>query len=78
MSQPVLDFWFDFGSTYSYPAIMRIGRLAAAADVSIRFRPFLRPRRERQLARGSVSCREVWIVDAVRSFATMTSGGSHA
>ena len=25
-----LDFWFDFASTYSYPAAMRIGPLAAA------------------------------------------------
>src|SRR5216684_2127435 len=38
---PVLDFWFDFASTYSYPAAMRIGRLAAEAGVRVRFRPFL-------------------------------------
>jgi len=38
---PVLDFWFDFASTYSYPAAMRIAPLAAAAGVSVRFRPFL-------------------------------------
>ena len=38
---PTLDFWFDFASTYSYPAAMRIGRLAAAAKVQVRFRPFL-------------------------------------
>ena len=37
----VLDFWFDFASTYSYPAAMRIGPLAEAADVRVRFRPFL-------------------------------------
>jgi 2-hydroxychromene-2-carboxylate isomerase len=37
----VLDFWFDFASTYSYPAAMRIGSLAAAAGVTVRFRPFL-------------------------------------
>jgi 2-hydroxychromene-2-carboxylate isomerase len=36
-----LDFWFDFASTYSYPAMMRIGPLAAAAGVTIRYRPFL-------------------------------------
>ncbi|MEA2903751.1 MAG: hypothetical protein QOI12_1138 [Alphaproteobacteria bacterium] len=36
-----LDFWFDFASTYSYPAAMRIGPLAAAAGVVVRFRPFL-------------------------------------
>src|SRR6266545_662884 len=38
---PILDFWFDFASTYSYPAAMRIGRLAADAAVTVRFRPFL-------------------------------------
>jgi 2-hydroxychromene-2-carboxylate isomerase len=36
-----LDFWFDFASTYSYPAAMRIAPLAATAGVTIRFRPFL-------------------------------------
>jgi 2-hydroxychromene-2-carboxylate isomerase len=41
MSPPVLDFWFDFASIYSYPAAMRIRRLADEADVKIRFRPFL-------------------------------------
>jgi 2-hydroxychromene-2-carboxylate isomerase len=41
MSAPGLDFWFDFASTYSYPAAMRIGALAAAAGVRVRFRPFL-------------------------------------
>jgi 2-hydroxychromene-2-carboxylate isomerase len=38
---PTLDFWFDFASTYSYPAAMRIGPAAAAAGVAVRFRPFL-------------------------------------
>lgn len=37
----VLDFWFDFASTYSYPAAVRIGPLAAGAGVRVRFRPFL-------------------------------------
>jgi 2-hydroxychromene-2-carboxylate isomerase len=41
MTDPVLDFWFDFASTYSYLAAARIGPLAAAAKVHIRFRPFL-------------------------------------
>lgn len=36
-----LDFWFDFASTYSYPAMMRIGPLAHAAGVTVRYRPFL-------------------------------------
>jgi 2-hydroxychromene-2-carboxylate isomerase len=38
---PVLDFWFDFASTYSYPAAMRVGPLATDAKVRVRFRPFL-------------------------------------
>ena len=41
MTPPVVDFWFDFASTYSFPAAMRIGRLAAEAGVRVRFRPFL-------------------------------------
>jgi 2-hydroxychromene-2-carboxylate isomerase len=36
-----LDFWFDFASTYSYPAIMRISPLAQTAGVRVRLRPFL-------------------------------------
>jgi 2-hydroxychromene-2-carboxylate isomerase len=41
MAAPVLDFWFDFASTYSYPAAMRIGPLARQAGVRVHFRPFL-------------------------------------
>jgi 2-hydroxychromene-2-carboxylate isomerase len=41
MSLPTVDFWFDFASTYSYPAAMRIRRLADEAGVAVRFRPFL-------------------------------------
>jgi 2-hydroxychromene-2-carboxylate isomerase len=37
----MLDFWFDFASTYSYPAAMRIRRLADEAGIAVRFRPFL-------------------------------------
>jgi 2-hydroxychromene-2-carboxylate isomerase len=36
-----IDFWFDFASTYSYPAALRIAPLAQAAGVRVRFRPFL-------------------------------------
>jgi 2-hydroxychromene-2-carboxylate isomerase len=36
-----LDFWFEFASTYSYPAAMRLEPLAAAAGVTVRWRPFL-------------------------------------
>ncbi|MBS0247128.1 MAG: 2-hydroxychromene-2-carboxylate isomerase [Proteobacteria bacterium] len=39
--QPSLDFWFEFASTYSYPAAMRIGALAAERGVTLRWRPFL-------------------------------------
>jgi len=38
---PMLDFWFEFASTYSYPAAMRIGALAEASGVKVRWRPFL-------------------------------------
>ena len=41
MSDAALDFWFDFASTYSYPAALRIRSLARRAGVIIRFRPFL-------------------------------------
>jgi 2-hydroxychromene-2-carboxylate isomerase len=36
-----LEFWYEFGSTYSYPAAMRIERLARDAGVAVRWRPFL-------------------------------------
>lgn len=36
-----VDFWYDFASTYSYPAAMRIGDLAARCGVQIAWRPFL-------------------------------------
>jgi 2-hydroxychromene-2-carboxylate isomerase len=36
-----LDFWFEFASTYSYLAAMRIGPLAESAKVEVRWRPFL-------------------------------------
>lgn len=39
--RPVLDFWYDFASPYSYLAAMRIEPLAEAAGVEIRWRPFL-------------------------------------
>lgn len=41
MNKPVVDFWFDFASTYSYPACMRADARAEADDVTIRYRPFL-------------------------------------
>jgi len=38
---PVLDFFLELASTYSYPAAMRIGGLAQTAGVTVRWRPFL-------------------------------------
>jgi 2-hydroxychromene-2-carboxylate isomerase len=36
-----VEFWFEFASTYSYPAAMRIEALASAAGVRVAYRPFL-------------------------------------
>ena len=36
-----LQFWFEFASTYSYPAAMRIAARAMAAGVAVEWRPFL-------------------------------------
>src|SRR6478752_8949398 len=41
MASPALDFWFDFASTYSYLAAMRIRPLSEEASVRVLFRPFL-------------------------------------
>jgi 2-hydroxychromene-2-carboxylate isomerase len=41
MTMKTADFWYEFASTYSYPAAMRVARLADAAGVSLRWRPFL-------------------------------------
>jgi 2-hydroxychromene-2-carboxylate isomerase len=41
MSAPIVDFWFDFASTYSYLAAVRIRALAKKAGVTVKFRPFL-------------------------------------
>jgi len=38
---PTLDFWFEFASTYSYPAAMRVADAAQARAVTVRWRPFL-------------------------------------
>ncbi|HSP98553.1 MAG TPA: DUF924 family protein [Candidatus Dormibacteraeota bacterium] len=35
------EFWFEFASTYSYPAAMRVEALARAAGVPLRWRAFL-------------------------------------
>lgn len=36
-----IEFWYEFASSYSYPAAMRIEKLAAEAGVPVRWRPFL-------------------------------------
>ncbi len=36
-----IQFWFEFASTYSYPAAMRIERAAAQAGVAVLWKPFL-------------------------------------
>ena len=38
---PRLAFWYEFASSYSYLAAMRIERLAAEAGVDVDWRPFL-------------------------------------
>jgi len=35
------DFWYEFASTYSYPAAMRVEALARARGVALAWRPFL-------------------------------------
>ncbi len=41
MAMARIDFWFEFASTYSYPAAMRIEALAAKSGIEVRWRPFL-------------------------------------
>jgi 2-hydroxychromene-2-carboxylate isomerase len=41
MTKPSVDFWFEFASTYSYPAATRIRTLADEVGVAVRWRPFL-------------------------------------
>src|SRR5207249_2874249 len=41
VSRPVLQLWFEFASTYSYPAVQRIEALAAGLGVGVACKPFL-------------------------------------
>lgn len=41
MDTPILSFWFEFGSTYSYLSAARIESLAAAAGARVIWEPFL-------------------------------------
>ena len=36
-----IEFWFEFGSTYSYPTALRIERMVRAAGLEVTWRPFL-------------------------------------
>jgi 2-hydroxychromene-2-carboxylate isomerase len=36
-----VEFWFEFASTYTYPAAMRIEELARARGIELRWQPFL-------------------------------------
>jgi 2-hydroxychromene-2-carboxylate isomerase len=36
-----IEFWFDFGSNYSYLSMMRIHQLAADAGLRVRLKPFM-------------------------------------
>jgi 2-hydroxychromene-2-carboxylate isomerase len=38
---PVLEFWFEFASTYSYPAAFAVEEAARARGVTVAWRPFL-------------------------------------
>ncbi|NRR30651.1 2-hydroxychromene-2-carboxylate isomerase [Oxalobacteraceae bacterium] len=38
---PKLEFWFEFGSNYSYLSVMRIEELARRTQVQVLWRPFL-------------------------------------
>lgn len=38
---PVIEFWYEFASTYSYLSAMRIEEAARKAGIGVRWRPFL-------------------------------------
>jgi len=38
---PDVEFWYDFASSYSYPAAMRVEALAAERGLALDWRPFL-------------------------------------
>jgi len=40
-AKPEIEFWFEFGSAYSYLSVMRIEREAAQRGVDVLWRPFL-------------------------------------
>lgn len=40
-TKPSIEFWFDFGSNYSYISTMRIEAAASRSGLQVRWRPFL-------------------------------------
>ena len=58
MRKPILEFWFEFASSYSYLAAEQVEARAAAAGVRVAWRPFLLGRifRAHPAAFGAVSC----------------------
>ena len=40
MARPVIDFWYEFASTYSYPAAFRVEEVAERYGVAVRWRVF--------------------------------------
>jgi 2-hydroxychromene-2-carboxylate isomerase len=41
VATPSLELWFEFASTYSYPAVERVEALAAKSGVAVEWHPFL-------------------------------------
>ena len=41
MKVPEIEFWFEFGSNYSYLSMMRIEEAAARSGVKVAWQPFL-------------------------------------
>jgi 2-hydroxychromene-2-carboxylate isomerase len=41
MPRPRIELWYEFASTYSYLSVMRVEKVAAAAQVEVAWRPFL-------------------------------------
>jgi 2-hydroxychromene-2-carboxylate isomerase len=40
-SRPSIELWFEFASTYSYPAAMRVEQVAAEHGCDVSYKPFL-------------------------------------
>lgn len=40
-SRPSVELWFEFASTYSYPALMRVEQVAAEHGCEVIYKPFL-------------------------------------